>query len=347
MKGARLFLCLLGLILFSVEAWLVTPTSWRTGVLSRSWRTRHQLEQSASSPEESSLLFSDEEIDAIERIYSQVTADKPLSQVLLETLSTLSPKLVLKLRQAEGHHHNSVQKVARGLNHLLQEQLETATQTLKSLLEAGEVRKLDSLIGKAAREGRLDAAFFNVMTINMKDAMRDEPSEEEGAASRLQVLQHIYTRCQEEVEKNLDPGMALLNKLLRTQQDSIRANLYRHYLTPQANTITTPTGQTLELKNTNAATLVSLEQFIKALETAVLQIRTVEQSGGTDRESAAMMVESCRTVAKEARVIIGESYGIDSDELKQFETGLQPVFRPSSPSSPFITGQAWKWMKRR
>lgn len=338
MKCFLFCLFVAGLTSYSVQAWVSAPLASRPKTTPHPWRSK--LFESISTPDESPLLFSDEDTAMIEQIYSQVSDEKPLQQVLLETLSTFPPKLLLKLRQAEGHNNNSVQQVARGLNNLLAEQLETATETLKSLLDAGEVRKLDSLIGKAAREGRLDAAFFNVISINMKDAMQDTASVDEGQASRLQVLQHIYTRCQEEVEKNLDPGIALLNKLLRTQQDSIRANLYRHYLTPQANTITTPDGKTLELQNTSASTLVSLEQFIKAIETAVVQIRTVEQSGGTDRESAAIMVESCRTVAKEARVIIGESYGIESEELKQFEKGLQPVFRPSSPSSPYIQGQA-------
>lgn len=338
MNQSSLFVLLIVCISYSIHAWISVPQISRPKPTSLPWQTK--LFESTSTPEEVSLVFSDEETSMIENIYAQVSDQKSLQQVLLETLATLPPKLLLKLRQADQHHNNSVQQVSRGLNHLLAEQLETATKTLKALLDAGEVRKLDSLIGKAAREGRLDAAFFNVISINMKDAMQDKDTViKDGEASRLQVLQHIYTRCQEEVEKNLDPGMALLNKLLRTQQDAIRANLYRHYLTPQANTIQTPDGKTLELQNTSKSTLVSLQQFIKAIETAVLQIRTVEKSGGTDRESAAIMVESCRTVAKEARIVIGESYGIESEELKQFEKGLQPVFRPSSPDSPFIQGE--------
>ena len=47
-----------------------------------------------------------------------------------------------------------------------------------------------------------------------------------------------------------------------------------------------------------------------------------------------MMVEGCRQVAKEARVVIGEAYGRDSLELQQFQEGLQPVFRPPSADHP-------------
>lgn len=201
MKSFPFFL--VGLISFSVQAWV--PPIWRPTTSPR----RSKLFQSTHDE----FLLTDDDTVMIEQIYAQVSEQKSLQQVLLETLSTLPPKLLMKLRQAAGHNVTAVQQVARGLNSLLADQLETATITLKSLLDAGEVRKLDSLIGKAAREGRLDAAFFNVIAINMKDAMQDTPlSTDEGEASRSQVLQHIYTRCQEEVEKNLDPGMALLNK---------------------------------------------------------------------------------------------------------------------------------------
>jgi hypothetical protein len=223
---------------------------------------------------------------------------------------------------------------------------------LKSLLEAGEIRKMDALIGKAAKDGRLDAAFFSVLQMNLQHAAQEAAvatstsnQEDEGddvdtqqKASRVQILQHVYTRCQEEVEKNVPPGSALLNKLLRTQVDSIRANQLKHYLCPQPNVITSPDGQEIELGGAPRV-LVDPPLLIDAIGKAVKQIRTVEQAGGTDRASAATMVESVRQVAIEARMVIGENYGVDSEVLKAFEAGLQPVFRPDSPESVFIKGE--------
>jgi hypothetical protein len=154
---------------------------------------------------------------------------------------------------------------------------------------------------------------------------------------RLQILQHIYTRCQEEVEKTVSPGAGLLNKILRTDQASIRANQLRHYLNPQEpKTIKSPDGQEVQLGGSDA--LVPPKELLSALKNAVKQIRTVEKTGGADKAAAAGLVESCRQVAIEARLAIGEGYGIDSDELKEFEKGLQPVFRPASPDSEYIQG---------
>lgn len=297
-----------------------------------------ESEEGPSAAVSPSVEFTEDELKTVEDLYEQSGDD--LEKAVLEALQSLSPRLIVKLRQSENHEVESIRKVAAQLENILEAKLNEAKVTLKELLDAGEIRKLDSLIGKAAREDRLDVAFFNVLSLNIQDAaaINDTP-QEEGAASRLQILQHIHTRCQEEVEKTIPPGVALLNKLLRTEQPQIRSNLYKHYLTPQPNVIKSPDGKEVELKGTTKQILVPLNEFVNAVAKLVEQIRTVENAGGTDRESAAAMVESCRQVAKEARIVIGEAYGVPSDELKSFEQGLQPVFRPESRDSPYIKGQ--------
>jgi len=286
------------------------------------------------------LEFSDEEQSLIEGIHEKLAGASEPRAILKETLPTLSPALIYRLRQATNDANPAIQKVAIELNELLEDQLITARNTLQDLLNSGEIRKLDSIIGKAQREGRLDTAFFNVLTVNLQDAAQNDMGPtQEGAASRLQILQHIYTRCQEEVEKSIPPGLALLNRIMRAPEDSIRRNLYEHYLTPQKTIISSPDGKEIDLGG-NGAPLVPMQDFIDALAQTVKQIRTVENVGAADRVSAANLVESCRTIAKEARIVIGEKYGAESEELRNFEEGLQPVFRPSSAESPYITGEA-------
>jgi hypothetical protein len=308
-------------------------------------RTERSLELSLQSVD-NDLDFSDSEQLLVENLYEKYRAssgdDKKSEMIMLEALPTLRPSLLIKLRQAENYTKNdSIRSVSQQLNIMLKARLELAKATLQELLAAGEIRKLDNIIGSAARTGRLDVAFFNVLTVNLQEAMASADATAEtndGTASRLQILKHLYTRCQEEVEKTIPPGTALLNKLLRTEQASIRSNLYEHYLTPRPNVITTPDGKEVRLNGTQPV-LVPMLDFVKAIDTSVLQIRDVENAGGTDKESAAMMVESCRQIAKEARIVVGNSFGRDSEEMRLFEEGLQPVFRPSSPASPYIKGQ--------
>lgn len=260
----------------------------------------------------------------------------------MEALPTINPQLIMKLRGAAQDTREEFVAIAGALESILDAQLAQARGTLKDFLNAGEVRKLDSMIGKAGREGKLDVAFFQVLNMNLQDAAADQtpipnPDSDEPTASRFQILQHIYTRCQEEMEKTIPPGVSLLNKLLRTDVPSIRSNQLNHYLCPQPNVIKTPDGKELELKGRERI-LVSHKEFTDAIANAIKQIRTVEQAGGANREMAANMVESCRQVAKEARIVIGEHFGRESDELLKFEESLQPVFRPESTDSPYMKG---------
>lgn len=298
---------------------------------------------SSESPAESLSLLSDEEFKVISDLYQNAkSGDATFEQVVLEALPTINPQLIMKLRGVVQDPSEEFQAVSSALSSILDAQLSQALAQLSEFLNAGEVRKLDALIGKAGREGKLDVAFFQVLNMNLQDAAANpdpiqDPDSDEPTASRFQILQHIYTRCQEEIEKTIPPGVSLLNKLLRTDIPSIRNNQLNHYLCPQPNVIKTPDGKELELKGRERI-LVPHEEFADAIGNAVKQIRTVEQAGGANREMAANMVESCRQVAKEARIVIGEHFGRDSDELRKFEESLQPVFRPESTESPYMKG---------
>ena len=317
---------------------------------------------------------SEEELtDADWKIVDQILAgaddDAALEGMVAAALPNMHPRLVLRLRseaaKADSGEEDAddaekegriadLRKIGAALTSLFDERLKGGRDLLAELLKSGEVRKLDGAIGKASREGKLDMAFFTVLNMNIRDAQYEasQLSEEEraklaevtvptdddsGVADRLQILQHIYTRCQEELEKSVSPGAGLLNKLLRTEDINIRANQLRHYLGPQPNVVVTPDGKEVPLQG-NKEALVPPSQLIEAIGTAVKQIRTVEKAGGTDVATAAGLVESCRQVAIESRLAIAEAYGVDSKELKDFESGLQPVFRPSGEGSEYIKG---------
>ena len=247
--------------------------------------------------------------------------------------------------------------VGRSLRRVLDGRLDSGRRLLEELLKSGEIRKLDALIGKSAREGKLDTSFFQVLGVNMRDAAMngdDDGGSGDGAtpttiavppgggagagsgagADRRQILQHVYTRCQEELEKNVPPGMGLLNKLLRTEVPSIRDNQLRHYLGPQATSITSPDGKVIELPNANSKPLVSHVEFADAISDAVSRIRDIERAGGTDKLSASSLVEGVRRIAVEARSVLASVHGEDGDVVVEFQGGLQIVFRPGSSAPP-------------
>jgi len=307
------------------------------------------------------------EWDIIKDLYEKATkkasdteGDEAFQAATEELLPALSPTLIMKLRTGEDIVPSAARddksndgllkifsEVSKALNTMTDRRLESARDVLKELMNAGEIKKLDAIIGKNARAQKLDVAFFQVLQMNMRDAAEEAQKataageeESSSAVDRFQILQHIYTRCQEEVEKVINPGTALLNKLLRTEVDSIRKNQLNHYLCPKPTTITSPDGKEIVLNNGQPSKpLVAHPDFCEAIGNAIVQIRTVEKSGATTPEVAADLVETIRKVAIEARFTIGEHFGGNSTEVIAFEEALEPVFRPTSPDSLYIQGQ--------
>jgi len=323
--------------------------------------TAGTIEMDASLLRETPALEPDD-ISFVQSLYNSCNGNaKAMETELVANLSNMHPRLVVALQIAADElewkkqevvsdeaFENQMIKVGTSLQSILNNQLKSGRELLEKLLNSGELRKLDSMISKAAKDGQLDMSFFSVLSMNMRDAAADggavsptlaqgegqpEVTGEDGqpqvGATRSSILQHIYTRCQEELEKNVAPGMGLLNKLLRTEISSIRTNQLQHYLGPQRTSITNPEGETIELPGTDKP-LVSHGEFIDALESVVSQIRTLEASGGTDKLSATNLVESIRQIAIEARGVLVASYGEESIIVNEFQKDLQPVFRPGS-----------------
>lgn len=93
---------------------------------------------------------------------------------------------------SSGVTSKQVQRVGRALVHVLEDRMAGGCEVLRELLESGELRKLDAAIGKAARAGKLDMAFFTVLNANVQDAStassKNSKDDEEEDASRLQIL---------------------------------------------------------------------------------------------------------------------------------------------------------------
>jgi len=376
---------------------VVRPSFFRTSMSMVEGTTSENKTKSSSSSSSLLSFLDDNEWKIVKELHAKASKavvvndnnnneqkEDTFQNAAEKLFTNLSPALIMKLRNGEAlipsdnaiNNNDNVDDndkqqqqlllktfvdLSKALTAMTDRRLEDARDTLETLLNAGEIKKLDALIGKSARNQELDAAFFQVIHMNLQDAQAasveaqqqhhqlehtnnddQDDNDNEGpsppSVNRFQILQHIYTRCQEEVEKTINPGTALLNKLLRTDIDSIRENQLNHYLCPAPNTITSPDGKVIELGNTNKS-LVSHIDFVNAIGNTVTQIRTVEKSGATNAEMAADLVESIRQVAIDARIVIGDHYGGNSSELLQFEDSLEQVFRPTTPDSPYIQGE--------
>lgn len=198
--------------------------------------------------------------------------------------------------------------------------METAKGKIESLLEAGEINKLDKQLVKMVQGGEVDPAFILVLNGNIEAAKADEGS------GKLSILTHISTRVQEELEKKQDPGVGVLHKLMRTEDAALRGRILRHYLCPQT-TVGLPDGSSITLDAPKDALVPPLD-FSAAVDGLVKQLRGMDIDG----ELVVGLIEQVRQLAKEARGVVAESY--PEPLLDEFTEALTPTFQGAVPPPP-------------
>ncbi|CAJ1408498.1 unnamed protein product [Effrenium voratum] len=153
-----------------------------------------------------------------------------------------------------------------------------------------------------------------VLQLNIAEA------QQKGDGERVQVLMHISTVMQEELEKKASRVRAMLNKLLRIEDENIRNNILRDQLTP-VEVAGAPMGGGAPLM----AAMVPWERLAPAIATLVEEVdRQMVAVLGPDDDARYETMERIREVAKQARLIIGDVYG--QGVMDTFSADLTPAF---------------------
>lgn len=200
-----------------------------------------------------------------------------------------------------------------------------ARDQLQKLLTAGEINKMDSQLAGLVRKNEIDAGFFYVLLRNLEDAERDG---DEGGA---RLMSHIHTRLQELLEGEAEPALALLHKLTRLDQPSIRFNLLRANLVPQTEA-PLPGGGVLPLATPAPASVEPMD-LAAAIEGALDKVFALTVDPAAKEATA----QEIRTVAIEARTVVEEAY--DAEMLEAFSNALTPAFSRALPPRPASGGE--------
>jgi len=252
-----------------------------------------------------------------------------------EHFANISPEDLSELHrkaQVEGQEGSAARAVAEAIQASVQKRMVAAKEVIQELLytKAGDV---NLLIRKTLKAQDSPLPILMVLQANMADAQA------EGDTGKTQVLMHIHTVMNEELEKKVPRVKSLLSKLLRIEDVSIRNNLLRHHLTP----VEVAAAPMLDDDGPGdlKAALVPPNRFAAAITQLVNDVdRQIVAVVGKEDESRFETLDRIRQVAKQARLIVGEVYG--EGEMNQFGADLTPAFhvlmshRASKPS-PLIS----------
>lgn len=191
-----------------------------------------------------------------------------------------------------------------------------AKDRLVYVIEAGELLEMDRRLMKLFRADEVDVPFLIVLNANAAAAAEGDD------AGKAQVMEHLYTRTQEEWEKKIDPASGVLHKLTRQEQPVIRQNILDHYLAPQTQ-LFLPDGKTVDLDKPRKP-ILSSDAFAEAVASAVQRLRALENA---DAALVAASEAQLLDIAKEARLLIASTG--TPEELSSFEASLSATWPPS------------------
>ena len=106
--------------------------------------------------------------------------------------------------------------------------LAAATENLKLVLSAGDPMRMEGVIVKLSREGKIDEPFLLLLEANANQALAA------GATGPAQLMKRLSQRAMEEKDKqSSSKEIKLLRQLLRTDDETERQSLLEEAFTPK------------------------------------------------------------------------------------------------------------------
>lgn len=209
---------------------------------------------------------------------------------------------VLDERRSQGD--NGAAELLEALAVEQQKRVTAATEAVKTVLSAGDPRRMEGAIVSAAREGRIDETFLLLLEANADQAAKA------GANEAARVMRQLRKRAIEEKDKkSVSKEVALLRKLLRAEDAQAREELLTDAFTPKDNLLVPGTAE-------NARKAVDGEQpeaekplpevpppdFINACKAVLLNFGNLDDGKGD-------MSSRIKQIASEAEVVATRIYG--------------------------------------
>jgi len=262
-------------------------------------------------------LAAEAEADGGEALKARVDAD--FAKITPEDLSDI--QMQVNAGNSEVDTASPAYAVITAVQAAVDKRMSSATRAIEDLIKSG-IAQGDIHIGirKCLKQADSPLPLLIVLQLNIAQAQK------EGNEDKLRALMHIYSTMNEEMEKRVSRVRALLNKLLRMDDVNIRANILRHHLGPtEVAAAPSPFDDLEETQPQLTAALVPPDRLASAISDLVVDVdRQMKASVGEKDEARFETLDRIRTIAKEARLIIGELYG--DGAMNKFGADLAPAF---------------------
>jgi hypothetical protein len=188
-----------------------------------------------------------------------------------------------------------------------QQRIAAASAALKGVLSLGDPRKMEGSVVKMAREGAIDEAFLLLLEAN------EDQAKAAGATGPAQLMQRLRMRAMDEKDKQASSKeVALIRKLLRTDDAAEREKILEDAFTPRASLLVAGTAENAQKamegespEQDKPMPDVPPPDFINACKAVLLNFGNL----GSDDENRGDLAARIRKLAAEAEVVATRIYG--------------------------------------
>lgn len=188
-----------------------------------------------------------------------------------------------------------------------QTRIAAATEAVKSVLSLGDPRRMEGAVVKMAREGKIDEAFLLLLEAN------EDQAKAAGATGPTQLMERLRKRALDEKDKQAgSKEVALIRKLLRTDNANERELILEDAFTPRANLLVAGTAENAQKAMEGEAPEqdkpmpdVPPPDLINACKAVLLNFGNL----GSDDENRGDLASRIRKLAAEAEVVATRIYG--------------------------------------
>jgi hypothetical protein len=119
-------------------------------------------------------------------------------------------------------------EVREAVNAEMASRMQLAAEAMKEIVQAPNPIVMEGKIVGLARKGRIDDALVQLLQANLEQA---QAAGEQGRGA-VQVLSKLQDRVRTEMDKNLQPEVQLLRRLMRMDDSDARKSLMREKMRP-------------------------------------------------------------------------------------------------------------------
>lgn len=244
--------------------------------------------------------------DMVKKVLPPYKAGDTAASIVFAYYDQFDAQFIKVLKERADNGETESQDVLEALSIEQSKRMSAATENIKLVLAAGDPMRMEGMIVKLAKEGKVDEPFLLLLEANANQAAAA------GATGPAQLMKKLGKRASEEKDKQSQTKeIRLLRQLLRAESQDERENLLTEAFTPKsqllvegnsANVMKAMDGELPEEEKPKPA--VPPPDFINACKAVLLNFGNL--SYDDDRGDLSTRIKA---IASEAEVVATRIYG--------------------------------------